>query len=93
MIIFYNKKTGRIVGTIDGRVHGDEDLKMWIGSREDNDRLIFEWVKNKKGLFEPNVQDKNLKGVLKQLDESKLSVYDFIVDVNKMILIERNKKI
>lgn len=27
MIVFYNKKNGEIIGTIDGRVHYDEHLK------------------------------------------------------------------
>lgn len=43
MIIFYNKKTGKIVGTVDGRIHTKEHLGMWIGSREENERLITEW--------------------------------------------------
>lgn len=43
MILFYNKKTGAIVGTIDGRVHTEDHLTMWVGSKEDNDRLVVEW--------------------------------------------------
>lgn len=31
MIIFYNKKTGTIFGTIDGRVHDLSQMKMEIG--------------------------------------------------------------
>jgi hypothetical protein len=45
MIIFYNKKTGKIVGTIDGRVHSDAHLKMWIGDKKETDRIIVEWKK------------------------------------------------
>jgi hypothetical protein len=30
MIIFYNKKNGEIIGTIEGRVHTEDQLKMFI---------------------------------------------------------------
>lgn len=42
MIIFYDK-TGKIVGTIDGRVHSDDHLKMWVGDKQKTDRLILDW--------------------------------------------------
>jgi len=43
MIIFYNKKTGGIEGTIDGRVHSEDHLKMWIGDKKETDRIICDW--------------------------------------------------
>lgn len=43
MIIFYDKKTGQIVGTIDGRVHSDVQKKMWIGDPKEVDRKIIEF--------------------------------------------------
>lgn len=43
MIIYYNKETGNIVGTTDGRIHDENHLNMWIGSREENDRLVINW--------------------------------------------------
>ena len=43
MIIFYNKQTGNIVGTIDGRTHSKEHLTMWVGSKEENERIIVQW--------------------------------------------------
>ena len=53
MIIFYEKKTGKIKGTIDGRIHSPEHLKMWIGSKEENDRLIVNWKPIKKKVMVP----------------------------------------
>ena len=91
MIIFYNKKTGKIVGTIEGRLHGKEDLKMWIGSREDSDRLVVVWTKNKKGFFEPSVKNKAFKNILIELDKKKLNIYDFVVDTNTARLTRRGK--
>lgn len=43
MIIFYNLKTGEIEGTIDGRVHNEDHLKMWIGDKKEVGRIICEW--------------------------------------------------
>jgi len=44
MIIFYQKSDGKIVGTIDGRVHGQEHANMWIGDRDKIDRLVIQWI-------------------------------------------------
>ncbi len=48
MIVFYNKKTGQIVGTISGRVHSEAQMKMWVGDRKENKRVIFQWEPIKK---------------------------------------------
>lgn len=47
MIIFTNKNTGEIVGTIDGRVHSEAQLKMWIGDKDKTERHIIEFKKIK----------------------------------------------
>ena len=44
MILFYNRKTGRIIGKIDGRVHSEDHLKMWYGTKEENERIIINWL-------------------------------------------------
>lgn len=43
MIIFYNKKTGNIVGSIDGRKHSEDQLKMWVGDKKENGRIVCSW--------------------------------------------------
>lgn len=43
MIIFYNKQTGDITGTINGRVHPPAEKNMWVGSQADTARIIVEW--------------------------------------------------
>lgn len=45
MIIFYSKDNGEIVGTVDGRVHTDDHLNMWIGDRDKTERIIVEYKK------------------------------------------------
>ena len=43
MVIYYNKKTGIITGTIAGRVHSSLQLNMWIGDKKETDKVIIEW--------------------------------------------------
>lgn len=56
MIIYFNKNDGHIVGTMGGRVHKQPELNMFIGSREDNDRIVCQWLQNNDGVYEPNIQ-------------------------------------
>lgn len=43
MILFKDKETGQIIGRIDGRVHSEAHLKMWMGDRDKTERIIIEW--------------------------------------------------
>ena len=47
MLIFYDKTSGKIEGTIDGRLHNKDHLKMWIGNKEVVDRLEVYWKPTK----------------------------------------------
>jgi len=53
MIIFFNKTTGEILGSIDGRVHFDHHLNVSIAASGHNsqevERLIIGWVEDSKG--------------------------------------------
>jgi len=52
MILFYNKTSGKIVGTIDGRIHPPEHLKMWVGDREKIGRVVIQWKSTGKEITE-----------------------------------------
>ena len=56
MILFYDKGTGKVVGSINGRAHSPEELNMWIGSRDETDRIVCQWIKNPQGEMEPSIQ-------------------------------------
>ena len=43
MIVFYNKITGNIEGTIQGRFHSPAQRKMWIGNPAEIGRIIVPW--------------------------------------------------
>jgi len=58
MIYFYDKETGKIVGTIEGRVHSEAHLKMWIGDRDKTERVIVPWKVEKKEEIEREVNVK-----------------------------------
>jgi len=82
MIIFYDKKTGRINGSIKGRVHSKEELNMWVGSKDDNARIVCQWKKGKKGEWEPSVQ----KDIFLEVLEDRNFLHNFIVDTKTNII-------
>lgn len=49
MIIFYDKKTGEIIGTIEGRVHYPHQLNAFIGDPHTTVRVIIGYIDNEKG--------------------------------------------
>lgn len=88
MIIFYEKKTGRIVGTIEGRVHGEEHLNMWIGEKKGankTDRIVCNWVKTgedeKDYIFEPEKQQK----IFFEIDKNPKEVKKYEVSNGKLV--------
>jgi len=78
MIIFYEKSTGKIVGTIDGRVHGEDHLRMWVGD-ENNGRIVLQWKKNNLGKFEPE------DPILEELENSRSVSSSFKVSDGKVV--------
>lgn len=92
MIIFFNKTSGKIIGMIEGRIHKSEHLKEWVGDTKKNDRLIIEWIKNKKGFFEPNVNNEEQKKLLIEIDKNPISIYNFIIDTSTKELIVKEKE-
>jgi hypothetical protein len=58
MILFYNKKTGKVFATIDGRVHSEHNMKCEISDgtpKEDIGRMIIGWEEKKGKRIEHNI--------------------------------------
>ena len=91
MIVFYITKTGRVVGTIEGRIHGKEHLDIWIGGRNKTSRIIYNWKKNKLGKYEPDIKDKAQRKIIKDIDKKTNLVYNFMIDVTTKKLIKKTK--
>ena len=94
MIIFYNKKTGAIVGTIDGRIHNTEHLKMWIGDKNETERIISRWVpdeatRDKSGNvdFMPEGDQIN---IFVELDKNPSSINQYKVDTKTKKLVKND---
>lgn len=92
MIIFYFKDTGKIKGTIAGRVHGKVHLDMWIGDPEKVDRIIIEWKKivNTDGFgdrveFYPDHEQAEL---LIELEKNPPKVHEYHIDLETKHLIK-----
>ena len=76
MIIFYDKETKNIIGTIKGRVHSEEHLNMWIGDKEKTDRYIVPFKPN---IVEEEVDVKELRVV----DKKTMRVEEVVVGKKK----------
>jgi len=61
MIIFYDKETGKIIGTIDGKIHSKDHLKMWLGDKGKIDRLIVDWKQTGKEMKREVQEEKWIK--------------------------------
>ena len=103
MIIFYNKKTGQIIGTLLGRIHRKDELKMWIGEKKENDRLIVNWKPvrwfNKEGkevrkdapdVFRAEFKPDHPQAELfEQLEKNPTKIYEYRVDLKTKKLIKK----
>lgn len=103
MIIFYNKQTGNIVGTIDGRIHNEDHLKMWIGEAKETERIICNWKAVKyfnkdgkkvtQGSTETPAADFEPEHSQKQLfidlDKKPSLIYDYRVDLKTKRLVKK----
>lgn len=102
MIIFYDKQTGKIEGTIEGRVTTEDQLKMWIGDQNETDRIVINWkpVKfyDKNGQetttkdliftadFEPDHPQKDL---FIEIDKDKSKILNYKIDLETMRLVPK----
>lgn len=92
MIVFYSRDTGEIIGTIEGRVHTAGQLNMWIGEKQEVDRLVLDWepVRKESRTIKENVLDDNNnvigtvdKQVLVSIYEPKSEQKELIMDIDK----------
>jgi len=103
MIIFFNKKTGDIVGAIEGRIHSQEHFNMWVGGKNETDRIVVNWkpVKwyNQKGEIvskdSPDVftadfePEHSQKDLFILFDEKPVEVYNYKVDLKTKQLVKK----
>jgi len=79
MIIFFEKSTGKIKGTIEGRIHSDQDMNMWIGDKDKTDRIVVNWKKDK-SRYIPSLKDNGQKKIFEEIDKDTSLVYKFKVN-------------
>lgn len=103
MIIFYNKFTGAIEGTIDGRVHDEQQLKMWVGEQSETERIVIQW-KAKRWLDpEGNEVDENAvdatsivyepdhpqAALIAEFERRTTSIYSYKIDLQTKELVQK----
>jgi len=84
MIIFFNKITGLIEGTIAGRTHAKEELNMWIGDKAETDRVIIEWVEG--------FPDHKQKDLFTKIEEKQESIFDYKINLKTLELTPKPKE-
>lgn len=86
MIIFYKKDTGEIIGNIEGRIHEEEHLRMWIGDKEKTGRIVCNWIKKGEDedyiYFEPEKQPK----IFSKLDKDSKKLKNYKVKNERLML-------
>lgn len=102
MIIFYLKDTGEIIGTVGGRIHQPEELKMWMGDPQQTERIIIEWKSTAWGkddegrkvatAFEPDCDEK-LKPIIKEIEQTPMLLHEkYRVDPLTKLLRRKTKE-
>jgi len=95
MILFYNKIDGRIFGTIDGRVHNREQLKMYVSQdpKMEIGKYVIGFLEGEKG--ERMGQNLDKMSLLEKFEDiTPESPLDYKVDVETGELIKiQNEKL
>jgi len=105
MIIFFDKKTGEIQGTVDGRIHNEDHLKVWIGDKEANDRIVVNWkpvkwfdkdgkpidsIKEKDKMFTADFAPDHSQGdIFVEIDKKPSEIHQYKVDTKTKLLIKK----
>jgi hypothetical protein len=90
MILFYDKKTGKIFATIDGRVHDERQLNAYVSNgQQEIGKYIIGWIEGKGGQIESNMD--KMKILQKFEDITPESPLDYKIDIknNKLIKIKK----
>ena len=97
MIIFFNKTTGDIVGTINDRIHGEGHLNMYIGTPKENDRLIVQWKEvgterledgSKAIISAPDLDTKEQRDIFSIIERGEAHPNDYKVDTKTKNLVK-----
>ena len=83
MILFYNKTSGEIFGTISGRVHDQGQMKMSISN---NDESVGRFIIG----YEETNEIEEYKDIIEEMVEIKKDIFK---KVKKVVKLKRNKRI
>lgn len=83
MIIFYNKKSGEVIGTVNGRVHSEEELKVSVKPSDTPQKDIGKYVVP----FEPNMVEEDVELTeLRMVDEKTKRVERVVIGKEKRMV-------
>lgn len=86
MIIFFNKKTGKIIGTVDGRIHPKESKSWSINdsslNKKDIDKMIIGWQETgEKEEITVKIGKKTVKETRTKMIEHNLNHFKTLQDI------------
>jgi len=98
MIIFYEPDTGVIRGTIEGRLHNDQEIAMdQVSDGKQMAKLVIQWIPKFAHVdmntgellgteYEPDHFQKEL---FIELDKRPVNVYNYRVDLSTKLLVKK----
>lgn len=103
MIIFFDKTTGIITGTVIGRIHTEDQKKMVIGEIDKTDKIIVDWIpfkwyredgvevpENDPTIYTADYKpDSEQPDIFIELDKDPSKVNEYTVDLTTLKLIHR----
>ena len=94
MIIFYDKKTGEVFATIDGRVHDQKTMECTITDdshdKKNTEKMVIGWEEKGKEKIEHNLDHFEILQDIED-DTTPTKIYDFKID-HKLKKLIRNKE-
>jgi hypothetical protein len=89
MILFYDKKTGDIIATIDGRLHGEEQLNMSVSNdpKMEVGKFIIGWIEKESKKIACNLDKMEL--LQRFEDITPESPLDYKIDTQTLLLIKK----
>lgn len=86
-ILFYNKQTGDIFATIDGRVHDEKQLSCYVDNGSETGKYIIGWIEKDGQKIESNLDKFEI--LQRFEDKTPESPLDYKIDIESGNLIKK----
>jgi len=89
MIIFYDKKTRKIVGFIAGRLHDDHVLKnTWVGEKKNSEKYVVPYTK----VGDEHLPDVPFADTINDFESGEKNPHDYLVELKGNLVVGFEKQ-